>query len=251
VDASRIGGEIGVDVLPLLIGNNILLRSRLSYLQYRYSGGGDTYRVPEIGVAASYIFDQRTQIGAALYRREPQGRTPFFFDQIDTRSEAQGLVQGRITNRVTAALLLRYDLEQARLFDYGVTVGIRGRSLEPRFGYRKLGGQFLTQFSPWSVYESGLQRLGINAEFTQFRVAPLSRGPLRVPLGLHGVTLGLRRIGSLALDFRPLALSERLLHLMLQCFPLLIQGSKRLTVRQIKFPWVLAVAAQSAPRGAG
>ncbi len=145
VDSSRTGGEIGVNVLPLLLGNHILFRSHLSYSQFRYQGG-DTYAVPEIGVAASYIFDRRTQIGGAIYRREPTGQTPFFFDQIDTRSEAQGIVQGRVSSRVTAALLVRYDLEQARLFDYGVTVGVRGRSLEPRFGYRKLGGQFSLSF---------------------------------------------------------------------------------------------------------
>ncbi|MBC8135532.1 MAG: hypothetical protein H8F28_06570 [Fibrella sp.] len=145
VNANRTGGEVGVNVLPILVGNNILVRSHLSYRQFRY-GNGDTYRVPEIGFAASYIVDRRTQIGGAIYRREPTGRTPFFFDQIDTRSEAQGLVQGRVSRRVTAALLVRYDLEQARLFDYGVTVGIRGRSLEPRFGYRKLGGQFSLSF---------------------------------------------------------------------------------------------------------
>ncbi|MBC7805340.1 MAG: hypothetical protein H7145_04245, partial [Akkermansiaceae bacterium] len=145
INANRTGGEVGVNVLPFLLGNNLLLRSHLSYRQFSY-GGGDTYRVPEIGVAASYIFDRRTQIGGAVYRREPTGKTPFFFDQIDTRSEAQGLVQGRVSSRITAALLLRYDLEQARLFDYGVTVGIRGRSLEPRLGYRKLGGQFSLSF---------------------------------------------------------------------------------------------------------
>lgn len=146
VDANRTGGEVGINILPLLLGNNILFRSHLSYRQFNYGGGG-IYRVPEIGVAASYIIDRRTQIGGAVYRREPTGRTPFFFDQIDTRSEAQGLAQGRLTNRVTAAFLVRYDLEQARLFDYGITVGIRGRSLEPRLGYRKLGGQFSLSFA--------------------------------------------------------------------------------------------------------
>ena len=146
VSSRRAGGEIGVTVLPLLVGNNILVRSQVSYQLLDY-GNGVTYRVPEIGVAASYIFDNKTQIGGAVYRREPTGRTPFFFDQIDTRSEAQGLVQGRVTNRLTAAALVRYDIEQSRLFDYGVTLSYRGTSLEPRFGYRKLGGQFSVGFS--------------------------------------------------------------------------------------------------------
>ena len=57
------------------------------------------------------------------------------------------MVQGQIASRLTAGLLVRYDLEQARLFDYGVTVGYRGTSLEPRIGYRKLGGQFSVGFS--------------------------------------------------------------------------------------------------------
>ncbi|MBC8141532.1 MAG: hypothetical protein H7Y38_08840, partial [Armatimonadetes bacterium] len=92
-------------------------------------------------------FDRNTQIGGALYRREPTGQTPFFFDQIDTRSEAQGLVQGRVASRVTAAFLVRYDIEQSRLFDYGVTVDYRGTSLAPRIGYRKLGGQFSVGFN--------------------------------------------------------------------------------------------------------
>lgn len=144
--AGRTGGEVGIMVLPLLLGKNVLLRGQTSYRLFDY-GNGLTYRVPEVGVAASYIFDRHTQIGGALYRREPTGRTPFFFDQIDTRSEAQGLVQGRITNRVTAAFLVRYDIEQSRLFDYGVTVDYRGTSLAPRLGYRKLGGQFSVGFN--------------------------------------------------------------------------------------------------------
>jgi len=146
ISAGRTGGEVGVTVLPLLLGKNVLLRSEFSYLLFDY-GNGLTYRVPELGVAASYIFDRHTQIGGALYRREPTGQTPFFFDQIDTRSEAQGLVQGRITNRVTAAALVRYDIEQSRVFDYGVTIDYRGTSLEPRIGYRKLGGQFSIGFN--------------------------------------------------------------------------------------------------------
>ncbi len=146
VNERRTGGQVGVNLLPLLLGSHILFQGHVSYRQFQYSDSS-TYRVPEVGAAASYILDRRTWFGAALYRREPSGDTPFFFDQIDTRSEAQAIAQGRVTSRVTVAALARYDLDQSRLFDYGVMVGVRGTSLEPRVGYRKLGSQFTFGFS--------------------------------------------------------------------------------------------------------
>ena len=138
--SDRIGGEVGVNLLPLLLGKSVLFQSHLTYRYFRYDGS-NTYRVPEIGASAAYVAGSGILLGAALYQRSPSGQTPFLFDRIDTQSEAQALMQTPISKRITVAGLVRYDLGQARLFDWGYTIGIRGRGLEPRFSYRKLGGQ--------------------------------------------------------------------------------------------------------------
>ena len=67
------------------------------------------------------------------------------FDAVDTRNEVQASAQtplGR-NNRYTVAVLLRYDTNEKRLFDYELTLARRGRCIEPRLSYRKLGGQIL------------------------------------------------------------------------------------------------------------
>jgi len=140
-ERNRVGGEVGLNLLPLLLGRRMLFQSHFSYRYLQYQGGA-SYGVPEVGASAAYIPGPGTLLGVALYQRGPSGETPFLFDRIDTQSEAQGLIQGRVSKKITAAALVRYDLEQNRIFDWSYTIGIRGRSLEPRFSYHKLGGQF-------------------------------------------------------------------------------------------------------------
>jgi len=61
---------------------------------------------------------------------------------VDTRNEAQLRSQFPLGGRVTLAGVLRYDVSQAQFFDYQIAIGVRGQTIEPRFSYRRLGGQF-------------------------------------------------------------------------------------------------------------
>ena len=146
INSSRNGGTVGVEMLPMLIGANVLFQAHCAYSYFDYGNRG-AYRIPEYGVAAEYIVGRRTMIGAAFVKRDTSGQTPFFFDQIDTRDEGQTLLQTSLTKRITIAGLLRYDVDNGDVFDWGVTVGIRGRSLEPRISYRRLGNSIGAGFN--------------------------------------------------------------------------------------------------------
>lgn len=142
ITRSRIAGTLGIGTLPLLLGNNLLATGQISYRYNDYSEN-ETYRFAEASLAAEWIFGKRTALGAAFFHRAPQGETPFFFDQIDTQNEAQ--LRGSILlpgQRYILSSVARYDTTQKRLFDWEVTLGIRGNILEPRFSYRRLNAQF-------------------------------------------------------------------------------------------------------------
>lgn len=137
-------GEVGL--LPLLVGDHLLLRPRLRLTLAAYDEPGlRSYRVTETDLAADYVFGTRAFIGLRYLRRFENGRTPFVFDAVDTRNEIQATAQTPLgkDGRYTFAILLRYDTNERRLFDYELTFARRGRCIEPRLSYRKLGGQIL------------------------------------------------------------------------------------------------------------
>ncbi len=137
-------GEVGL--LPLLVGDHLLLRPRLRLTLAAYDEPGlRSYRVAETDFAADYVFGARAFVGLRYVRRFEDGRTPFVFDAIDTRNEVQASAQTSLggNGRYTFAVLLRYDTDERRLFDYELTLAQRGRCIEPRLSYRKLGGQIL------------------------------------------------------------------------------------------------------------
>lgn len=140
---ARIDGTIGVGTLPLLIGKRFLFRPQVSYTYNHYSKS-NPYTIFETNLVGGFVFTTRTAISGAYIRRFTGGQTPFTFDVIDAQNEGQ--VRGQIAfgknGKYTFGALGRYDIDQSQFFDFQLALGIRGRCIEPRFSYRKLGGQF-------------------------------------------------------------------------------------------------------------
>lgn len=143
VSQSRLSTNAIIETLPLLLGSRILVRPQISYTHNTYSGHAP-YRILETSIAGGLVLSTRTALSGQYIHRATQGTTPFTFDRIDARSE--GLLRGQIAfgprNKYTIAALGRYDFDQSQFFDFQLGIGIRGRCLEPRLSYRKLGGQF-------------------------------------------------------------------------------------------------------------
>jgi hypothetical protein len=138
----RLSGLVEVGLLPLLLGDRLLVRPGARLIQHHYGGSGrSSYSVAEADFAATYVLGPRTGIGGRYIARSESGATPFLFDQIESRSEAQVRAQaGFAGGRYTLGSLFRYDLDKSDLFDYEIALAVRTRCLEPRVFYRKLGG---------------------------------------------------------------------------------------------------------------
>ena len=139
VDSARAQATVGIGTLPLLVGERLLVRPQLSYTHLSYEGG-QRYFFFESSLAVGYVFGPRAIVGAEVLRRDIGGSTPFTFDEIDTQDEARFRAQGQ-AGRFTLGLLGRYDLDQKRLFDYEVALAVRGRCVEPRVSYQRLGNR--------------------------------------------------------------------------------------------------------------
>jgi hypothetical protein len=125
--------------MPLLIGDRLLVRPQL-LLTYQTYERGPSYRIAEMNFAGVYVLGTRTAIGASYIRRYTSGATPFLFDVVDTRNEAQARGQFSWANgKYTVATLLRYDLDTSQIFDFELAFAWRLRSIEPRLTYRRLG----------------------------------------------------------------------------------------------------------------
>jgi hypothetical protein len=144
VRESRFGGAATLGLQPFLLGDSrTLARADTTYTSYAY-GSGRRYHYLETALSVAHVFAYRTSLGASYIVRAVGGATPFYWDQVDTRSEAQ--VRGQITlaprNKYTLAGVGRYDVSQRRLFDFEIAFAMRGQNIEPRFSYRRLNGQF-------------------------------------------------------------------------------------------------------------
>ncbi len=129
-----------ISTLPLLLGSRFLVRGGATLTTQNYTTG-ERYYTTEYSLTGAVVFGTRTALGASVIKRVVGGKTPFFFDQVDTSNEAQ--LGGQIgLGRVTLAAQGRYDTSQSKFFDYEVAIAYRGQALEPRFGYRKLNQQF-------------------------------------------------------------------------------------------------------------
>lgn len=141
IKSTRLGASLGIGTMPMLVGDSLLLYGQLIHRVARYQDDR-TYGFTETTVAGSYVLGERTAVGLSYTERTQSGSTPFFWDQIDTRSEAQPFVQFRFPKgKYTLALLGRYDMRQQRLFDSEIALAIRGKNLEPRISYRSLNSQ--------------------------------------------------------------------------------------------------------------
>ena len=141
---ARLSATAGVVGLPLLVGNNLLLQTQSVLHTYRYQHGG-AYGYLETSLDSDYVFAQRTALGASYISRVQRGKTPFYFDQVDTRDEGQIRGESALGHRrqYTLAALGRYDVAQHRFFDYEISAAVRGYSIEPRISFRRLNRQVL------------------------------------------------------------------------------------------------------------
>ncbi|MES2464033.1 MAG: hypothetical protein V4671_25965, partial [Armatimonadota bacterium] len=143
ISSGRTALSVGVGMLPLLIGEHILLRPQVTAHSFRYdTQGSPAYRFVESSVTLDYIFYARTMLGGSYIRRDQSGTTPFIFDQVDTRDEGQ--IRGQVAlpgGKFTLASQIRYDLKQSRLFDTEIALAWRGKSIEPRISYRTQNSQ--------------------------------------------------------------------------------------------------------------
>ncbi|MBC8102066.1 MAG: hypothetical protein H7Z41_05710 [Cytophagales bacterium] len=144
INSGRLEGTAGISMVPLLIGEHLLFRPQVTAHYYRYdSPGAPSYRFTESSATLDYFFYSRTMIGGSYIRRDQSGRTPFTFDQVDTRDEGQLRAQVSLPGgKFTLATQLRYDLTRSKLFDTEIAVAWRGKAIEPRFSYRTQNSQF-------------------------------------------------------------------------------------------------------------
>jgi hypothetical protein len=141
VSGRRTTFGVGLQSLPVLVGERLLVSGAAQFLSHRYGAGG-AYDVTELTLASDYVFSTRMALGAGLIRRATRGATPFLFDRVDTQNEA--IVRGERMlpgGRWQVGALARYDTNQNKLFDFEIGVARRGSVVETRFSYRKLGGQ--------------------------------------------------------------------------------------------------------------
>jgi hypothetical protein len=142
VDQSRVGFSLGIGTMPILIGDRFLVSGQILRQGNTYEDDNH-YGFTEATLAGTYILGWRTTIGGAVITRDSDGRTPFFWDQVDTQSEAHLYGQTALLNgKYTLAALGRYDIRQHKFFDTEIAVAVRGKNIEPRFSYRTLNSQF-------------------------------------------------------------------------------------------------------------
>ena len=96
-------------------------------------------------LSGDYLWKDRAFVGASYFARQTAGQTPLGYDFVDTASEAQLRAQiplgaGR---KYALGVTTRHDVGQGgRLFDYQVGLSVRGKAIETRFSYGKLGNRF-------------------------------------------------------------------------------------------------------------
>jgi len=149
LSGDRFATTVGVGTLPLLIGEHILFRPQVVTNNFRYNSPSHSeYGYTETSLTLDYILSSRTMVGGTLIRRDQYGTTPFTFDEVDTRNEGQ--LRGQLAlarSRFTLGTMLRYDLQQDRLFDTEFAVAWRGKAIEPRMSYQTLNNQITFGFN--------------------------------------------------------------------------------------------------------
>ena len=84
----------------------------------------------------------RSGFGGAYILRSTQGESPFRFDQVDAKREAQ--VRGQVMlGRLTLAGLIQIDTQERTAFNEEISVAYRKGAVEPRVAYRTLNRQLL------------------------------------------------------------------------------------------------------------
>ena len=96
---------------------------------------GETFRVYGGGIDIGHVLSSETGVSLRFITHGSSGETPFEFDNLDLRTEAD-LLTRRTTPGGMQQLILRYDLRRQRLFDWGFSVSRVFHCLEPSIGWR-------------------------------------------------------------------------------------------------------------------
>jgi hypothetical protein len=139
--SNRSSALFGVGTTPILVGGSTLLLAQANAESAGY-GQGQSYRFAELNLAAQQVTGPRSGIGGAFIFRATNGSSPFRFDQVDAKREAQ--VRGQLTlGRFTVAGLMQIDTQQRTAFNEEIALAYRHGTIEPRVAYRTLNRQIL------------------------------------------------------------------------------------------------------------
>jgi hypothetical protein len=132
---------VGVGTTPVLVSNSTLLLAQ-AYGEGAGYGVGGSYRYSELSLSAQQVLSARTGLGASFIFRTAGGASPFRFDQVDAKREAQ--VRGQVLlGRLTLAGLMQIDTQQGTAFNEEITLAYHKGAVEPRVSFRTLNRQIL------------------------------------------------------------------------------------------------------------
>ncbi|MGC9317198.1 MAG: hypothetical protein ACP5KN_04085 [Armatimonadota bacterium] len=105
-------------------------------------GGGEDYSYIGAGVGASATPASWLTGSIEARRYLTHGATPFEFDDIDIKTELNGLADMRLSSLWSAVLEARYDLDRGLMRDWEVELRRRAHCLTWTAGYRDVGNTF-------------------------------------------------------------------------------------------------------------
>ncbi len=105
----------------------------IRFSQYQ---GRKTYRVFGAGLDISHAFSDSIGATFRFINHKESGSTPYEFDNLDIKREF-GVAIRRATPNTTQSLILRYDIDRQKLYDWQVTLSKVHHCLEPSITWRK------------------------------------------------------------------------------------------------------------------
>jgi hypothetical protein len=134
VTANRNLFRLDLESRPILIGNNLLFKPRLTYQTSSYPGTGDAFQFLQYDLALERYQTDRTGYGLEYQQSQEHGSSPFEFDTPYTAREVDGRVQVG-TPKVILGGLVRYDLVNQNAYSEEILVAPIMRCIIPRFTY--------------------------------------------------------------------------------------------------------------------
>ncbi|MCE5198311.1 hypothetical protein LLG39_04990 [bacterium] len=112
-------GTVAANVIPL--GSNMAIQPIYSHTWSTYDTG-DFYQQSAYAIDASRLLSNGSFASLRYIGRHESGITPFQFDNIDIKQEAQAAFQARLRKHVFG-VVLSYDIEAGSLYDWEAMYG--------------------------------------------------------------------------------------------------------------------------------